>query len=171
MTPANPLRYCGCIERCMSKELLEILGAHDATEWWLKFLFWLSALLAPVMGIMGATVFFILVDFTTGVYAAYRCKEPIVARKMGNTLSKLLFYNLVVLTGFAFETFIVPKVPMMQIISGFIAITELRSIFENFNKIYGIDLMAFLKATIIKRKDISDAIEESKEKKDDKKSR
>jgi len=53
-------------------------------------------------------------------------------------------YNLVILASYLLETFIVNEIPFLKIIAGFIAITEIKSILENFNKIYGIDLFRAL---------------------------
>jgi len=46
---------------------------------------------------------------------------------------------LVVLSAFLLEKYTVKEVPFQRIIMGFIALTEIKSILENFNKIYGIN--------------------------------
>ncbi|MDH7447691.1 phage holin family protein [Aquimarina sp. 2201CG14-23] len=106
--------------------------------------FWLLTILSPVHGVMITMVFLILVDFITGSYASYKNKIPISSQRIGNTISKFFIYNLVILASFLLETFIVDEVPFLKIIAGFIAITEIKSILENFNKIYGVDLFKAL---------------------------
>ncbi|GAA0731116.1 phage holin family protein [Aquimarina litoralis] len=110
----------------------------------INILFWLLAILSPVNGVMMTMVFLILVDFITGSYASYKNKVPISSERISNTISKFFIYNLVILASFLLETFIVDEVPFLKIIAGFIAITEIKSILENFNKIYGIDLFKAL---------------------------
>ena len=58
---------------------------------------------------------------------------------MSLTVSKLLLYNLAILSGFLAETFLIPSVPFTKIISGFIAMTELKSISENVSAVTGVN--------------------------------
>lgn len=106
--------------------------------------FWLITLFTPVHGVMITIVFLIIVDFITGSYASYKLKIPISSQRIANTISKFFIYNLVVLASFLLEKFIVDDLPFLKIIAGFIAITEVKSILENFNKIYGTDLFKAL---------------------------
>jgi len=110
----------------------------------ISLLFWLFTILSPVNGVMITMVFLIIVDFITGLYASYKHKIPINSERIGNTISKFFIYNLVILASFLLEKFIVEEVPFLKIIAGFIAITEIKSILENFNKIYGVDLFKAL---------------------------
>ncbi|WP_299434384.1 phage holin family protein [uncultured Aquimarina sp.] len=119
--------------------------------------FWLLTILSPINGVMMTMVFLILVDFITGSYASYKRKIPISSERIGNTISKFFIYNLVILASFLLETFIVDEVPFLKIIAGFVAITEIKSILENFNKIYGIDLFKAL-VSLLKSGGLSDTI-------------
>ncbi len=110
-----------------------------------KALFWASAMLAPVQAIMWTMVFLIIVDFITGLTAAWKTKVPIQSKRMGSTLSKFLIYNLVILSAYFIELHVVKEVPWLKVVSGFIAVTELKSIAENFSKIYGINLWSHIK--------------------------
>ena len=84
-------------------------------------------------------VFLITVDFITGVYAAYKNKLTITSAKIEHTVSKFFIYNLVIISAYFLEKHIVNEVPFLKIIAGFIAVTEIKSILENFNKIYGVN--------------------------------
>lgn len=119
--------------------------------------FWLLTILSPINGVMMTMVFLILVDFITGSYASYKRKIPISSERISNTISKFFIYNLVILASFLLETFIVDEVPFLKIIAGFVAITEIKSILENFNKIYGIDLFKAL-VSLLKSGGLSDTI-------------
>lgn len=115
------------------------------------YLFWLFALIAPIASIMLTIGFLIIVDFITGAYASYKKKIPITSERIGNTISKFFIYNLVVLSAFLLEKYIVKEIPFQRIITGFIAIAEIKSILENFNKIYGINPFKAL-INLIKKK-------------------
>ncbi|KAA1245385.1 phage holin family protein [Aquimarina sp. RZ0] len=114
----------------------------------MNIIFWLLTILSPVNGVMLTMVFLIFVDFITGWYASYKNKLPISSLRISNTVSKFFIYNLVILASFLLEKFIVDEIPFLKIIAGFIAITEIKSILENFNKIYGIDLFKALIGTL-----------------------
>lgn len=115
------------------------------------------SIIAPLYGIFWALLVLIIADFMTGAYAAYKRSETIRSRKIGNTVSKIFFYSLVVLASNQIEVHIIMDVPWTKIASGFIALTELKSVFENFNKIYGIDIMKAARS-FFNRRDIIDAI-------------
>lgn len=118
------------------------------------FLFWLLALISPLYGVLTTMVLLIVVDFITGAYAALKLKAPIESKRIGHTISKFFIYNLVIISAYFLEKHIVNEVPFLKIIAGFIAITEIKSILENYNKIYGINpfkaLMNVMKQTGLK---------------------
>ncbi|WP_397364137.1 phage holin family protein [Olleya sp. R77988] len=119
-----------------------------------KYIFWLLTLLSPVNGVMVTMVFLIVVDFITGSYASLKNHVPIRSSRIGHTISKFFIYNLVILAAFFLEKHIVNEVPFLKIIAGFIAIAEIKSILENFNKIYGVNpfkaLINLIKQTPLK---------------------
>lgn len=98
--------------------------------------------------------FLIVTDFIIGAYASYKNKIPISSERIGNTISKFFIYNLVVLSAFLLEKYIVEEIPFQRIITGFIAIAEIKSILENFNKIYGINPFKVL-IKLIKKKSLA----------------
>lgn len=120
----------------------------------IKMLFWLFTLLSPVNAVMVTIVFLIVVDFITGAYASLKHQIPIRSSRIGHTISKFFIYNLVILAAFFLERHIVDEIPFLKIIAGFIAITEIKSILENYNKIYGVNpfkaLINFIKLTPLK---------------------
>ncbi|CAM1361966.1 phage holin family protein [Tenacibaculum xiamenense] len=103
------------------------------------FVFWLFALLSPLNGVLTTIMFLIMVDFITGAYASLKLQLPIKSEKIANTVSKFFIYNLVIISAHFLEKHIVNEVPFLKIIAGFIAITEIKSILENYNKIYGVN--------------------------------
>lgn len=124
----------------------------------IKSMFWLLTLLSPVNGVMITMVFLIIVDFITGSYASYKQHIPISSARIGHTISKFFIYNLVILAAFFLEQQIVNEVPFLKIIAGFIAITEIKSILENYNTIYGVNPFKAL-VNLIKNTPLKDTIE------------
>ncbi len=103
-------------------------------------IFWLLAILSPVYAVMGTIVFLIIVDFVTGVFVTYKKKKQLRTVHIVHATSKVVIYNLVVLSAFLLEQFIIDEVPFLKIISGFIAVFEIKSIMQNFDVIYGVNL-------------------------------
>ena len=56
---------------------------------------------------------------------------------MSNTIGKSFLYLIAIIAGFIAETFILQGIPLTKIISGFIALTELKSISENISEVTG----------------------------------
>lgn len=135
----------------MPQRLLNMLNSKEA--WFLPFLTGLASILAPLKEIVVAMLVLIVIDFVTGVYAAVKYRESVAPEKMINTVSKFFMYNFVILSGFLVERFILPEIPLVKVISGFISLTELNSIFRNFNRIYGIDLRAAIRQWVGRHKD------------------
>lgn len=137
----------------MPDKFLRILGAGSDSDFWLRIALWLTALMVPLYDLMGAIILLICIDFGTGIGASWKRKRAIRASMMVNTVSKFFFYFLVILAAHATEEKVLSALPMLQIVSGFIALTELKSIFENFNTIFGLNLWEYLKQ-ILNRKNI-----------------
>ena len=127
-------------------------------EKFIKLVFWLLTLMAPVNGIIITMVFLIVVDFITGSYASLKKQIPIRGTRIGHTISKFFIYNLVILAAYFLEEHIVNEVPFLKIIAGFIAIAEIKSILENYNEIYGINPFKAL-ANIMKLTPLKDTLD------------
>ena len=105
----------------------------------LKFFASILLILSPLAPIVISLGILIFIDFITGVYKSVKIKDTITSRKMSLTVSKLLLYNLAILSGFLCETFLIKEIPFTKIISGFIALTELKSISENVTAVTGVN--------------------------------
>ncbi|TDQ28608.1 MULTISPECIES: phage holin family protein [Tenacibaculum] len=133
------------------------------------FIFWLLALLSPLNGVLTTMMLLIVVDFITGAYASLKLQIPIKSERIGHTISKFFIYNLVIISAYFLEKHIVNEVPFLKIIAGFIAITEIKSILENYNKIYGVNPFKALH-TLLKQAGMQSTLEQTieKEKNNDK---
>jgi len=105
------------------------------------YLISLLAIFAPIKGILLVTGFLIAADLISGIIAAKKRGEAISSAGLRRTISKILVYNLAVISGFLVETYMISDLlPISKLISGVIAMVELKSILENLNSINGTDI-------------------------------
>lgn len=119
------------------KVLLSLLKSHYVM---------LIVFLAPIHPVMYTTVFIVMADLVVGIWAAIKRGETISSRKMSKSVSKVLLYNLALITSFVVEKYMLPELPLVRLASGFIAAVEVESFFENINTITGVNLWDAVKA-------------------------
>ena len=135
----------------------------------LKGKVWLFASLAvflPIKELMLTIGFLVGADLVVGVWKAIKTGQRIRSRRMSDTITKLLLYQLAIMSGFLIETFIISElIPVTKLIATVIAIIEFKSIIESIESVTGKDLWSKIK-TIIGRKseDITDAMTDGKDK-------
>lgn len=106
-----------------------------------SFLVSLVAVFTPVVPTLLTVGALIMIDFFVGIWRAYRLKETITSRKMGNTISKMFLYQAMVLSIFLLETFILTDIlPLTKIAAGLISIVEIKSIDESVEKVTGVGI-------------------------------
>lgn len=116
-----------------------------------SFLVSLVAIFSPVVPILLTVGFLITLDFFVGIYRAYKLKEKITSRKMGNTISKMFLYQAMILSIFLLETYIVTDIlPLTKIAAALIATVEIKSIDESIEKMTGVGIWKRM-VKIIKR--------------------
>lgn len=114
-------------------------------QWLLKFALFISIYFAPVVASMAAIGIFIIVDFITGIWVAKTKGEPITSKKMRDTVGKSIAYMIAILIAHIFEIHFAPAIPVMKLISLFIASAEIKSVYENLGAITGLDFWEFIK--------------------------
>lgn len=115
----------------------------------MKLKAYLSALLLSIIGIFSPVVplmltvgFLIAVDFIFAVYKAWRKKEQITSRKMYNSVPKIFIYNLMIISVFLLEKYIICSgIPLEKVAATAIGLVETKSIMESFKSLTGIDLL------------------------------
>lgn len=113
-------------------------------DWIVKTLLAVLALMAPIHPLLIASGVLILLDLVTGTIRAYKHKEKIKSSALRRTVTKMLVYNVAIITGFILETYLLPEVPATKLISSVIGLVEAKSILENLNEIYGDDIFKAL---------------------------
>jgi len=135
----------------------------------LKGKIWFLAGLAvflPIKELMLTIGFLVASDMVVGIWKALKLKQRIRSRRMSDTITKLLLYQIAIMSGFLIETFIISElIPITKLVATVIAVIEFKSIIESIESVTGKDLWSKLK-TIIGRKseDITDAMTDGKDK-------
>lgn len=107
-------------------------------EWSIKIGLTIIAALTPIHAIMITVGVLIFTDLFLGIYAAHKRNEPIKSSAMRRTISKILVYQTVIITGFLCETYLLKGfIPISQIAAAAIGLVEMTSILENANSING----------------------------------
>ena len=106
----------------------------------------LIAFITPIQCLIVGIGALIAFDTVTGVYKAYKTGVKITSVRFGHIISKLLLYNIAVISGYILQLMIgLDIVPLAKIISVAISLTELKSIAENVNAVTGIDIWIVVK--------------------------
>lgn len=114
----------------------------------LKYLAAILAYFAPLTSMIHVVLVFIAVDFLTGIYAAYRNKIKIESHKLRKTIEKFVLYTCSIIIGYMFQTEFAGWSNLAQIIAGFIAMTELISVYENITRITGLDILTKIRSLL-----------------------
>ena len=135
----------------------------------LKGKIWFLAGLAvflPIKELMLTIGFLVGADMVVGIWKALKLKQRIRSRRMSDTITKLLLYQIAIMSGFLIESFIIAElIPITKLVATVIAVIEFKSIIESIESVTGKDLWSKIK-TIIGRKseDITDAMTDGKNK-------
>lgn len=106
-----------------------------------KITFWVLAFTLPIQPIMWTVFALIAADFITGIISSIKLNgwRSIRSSRMGDTVIKLFLYELSLILSYVCELYILPYIPLVRIVAGFIALTELKSFAENVGKATGKD--------------------------------
>lgn len=114
----------------------------------INFLISVITVLAPLQESVLAIGFLIFTDLIMGLISSYRKNIPITSKRLKNTGVKLLVYNLLLISGFVAENYLVNWIPFIKISLTFLCLVEIKSIGENFTSITGLPFTKYLKDKI-----------------------
>lgn len=172
----NVLRYigrCGLYVDLIVYILVEGGGQNLFYPYTMNFAFlmktkiWLLAclsILLPIRELMLTVGFLVATDLIVGIWKAMKTGQKIRSRRMSDTITKLLLYQVAIISGFLIEHYIITDmIPVSKLISTVIAIIEFKSIIESIEAVTGKSLWDKIK-TIVGRKseDVMDAMMDSK---------
>ena len=105
----------------------------------------LVAIFAPAKAMLATALLFIVLDLITGVWAAKKRGDAITSQGLKRTVIKIMIYELAIALAFLCEIYLMGDyMPIAKIVSSFVGITELKSIYENLNEIGGGNLLSNL---------------------------
>lgn len=135
----------------------------------LKGKVWFLAVLTvflPIKELMLTIGFLVGADMVVGIWKALKTGQRIRSRRMSDTITKLMLYQLAIMSGFLIETFIISELlPITKLVATVIAIIEFKSIIESIEAVTGKDLWSKLKLIIgRKSEDLTDAMTDGKDK-------
>jgi phage-related holin len=101
------------------------------------------SIFAPVQPMLYAALSLVMVDLFTGLLAARRRKEKITSQGLKRTVIKLLVYEFAIVLAYITERYLTQGIlPIANIMSSFVGVTELKSVLENVNEISGGSLLS-----------------------------
>jgi len=107
------------------------------------------AVFTPVLPLLLTTGFLIIADFLFGIYRAFKKGEVITSRKMGNTISKIVLYNLAILSVYFLDHYVIKSgLNLEKIAAGLIGIVEIKSLDESFKTLFGWSIWDKLKVIL-----------------------
>jgi phage-related holin len=94
------------------------------------------AFFVPIQGVLFGVLFLVACDLVSGVIAAKKKREKITSSKMSRSISKLLVYMVTIIITEVINQFMLfgTDVPLANLVTSYIALTELKSILENLDK-------------------------------------
>lgn len=130
------------------------------------------AFLLPIQALIVLVCLMIVLDTITGLWKAKKTKEKITSRKLSRVISKMVLYQVALITFFILDKFIFGEligaftsIPFLltKVVAVFFVGVELISINENINSIYGVNLFKSFKKMLVRakdiRKDVDDIVE------------
>jgi len=129
----------------------------------MKTKIWLLASLSvflPIKELMLTIGFLVFADLVVGLWKAMKLKQRIRSRRMSDTVTKLLLYQLAIISSFLIEKYVITEMlPIAKLVGTVIAIIEFKSIIESIEAVTKQDIWSRIK-TLIGRKsdDLVDAM-------------
>jgi hypothetical protein len=134
----------------------------------------IAAFLLPIQSLIILVGMMIFLDTATGIWKAKKANEPITSHKLSRVISKMLLYQVSIISFFALEKFLLMDFVILftsinlfltKVVAIFFCGIEALSINENIKSIYGVNLFQTFKKMLFRVKDFKDDIEEFGEKK------
>lgn len=121
-------------------------------EWIFGFI---VVFLMPQLTAFVAVGCLILFDFFTGIWASVKLEgwASIQSRRMKDTVTKFVMYNVLIITCMITESYLITRIPFIEVGLGIIATVEAKSIFENIEKVLDIKIIRAFKDVLHKGKE------------------
>lgn len=94
----------------------------------------------PIFPAMIAAGALIGIDTLTGIMKSKKKGMPITSRKLSAVLTKMLLYQVLIISAHLSEVYMVAELPFVKLVLGAIALVEFKSILENASSYLGKDV-------------------------------
>jgi hypothetical protein len=89
-----------------------------------------------------------------GIWKAIKLGMKIRSRRMSDSITKMLLYQLAIVSGFLIETYIIDQlIPITKLIATVVAVIEFKSIVESIEAVTGKDLWGKIKTLVGRKND------------------
>lgn len=109
-----------------------------------------AGFIMPIYSLFLATGFLVIMDLISGIYAARKRGEIFSSKKLGKTVTKMIWYYMAILLGYVMQVEFIDDIPVAKITAGIIASVEFTSNLENIHWITGIDFTRVIRDFINK---------------------
>jgi len=132
-----------------SKEIVRYNVEKFVTEdYWIGVIFtmfsWISSFIMSVATFLSFTLVIVLVDLYTGRMAAKHRGEAIESSGYRQSVKKYVLYMIGILISELFIRVFSLPIPLTYMVAGVVALTEIKSIFENIETVTGVDLWGYV---------------------------
>ena len=127
------------------------------------------SLFAPILGLLISVAVAIILDTILGIYKSIKLKIPITSRKLSNVISKLVLYQVALLSVYGIDRLLLDEFMKLhfqieyiptKIVALILIFVEVTSIKENFEEAFEINIFKKLKFFLKRTKEIKNDIEE-----------
>lgn len=138
-----------------SKEIVRYNVEKFVTEeYWIGVAFtmlsWIASYIISVAAFLSFTLVIVLVDLYSGRLAAKHRGEAIISKHYRNTVRKYILYMLGILIAELFVRVFQLPIPLTYMVAGVVALTEIKSIFENIETVTGVNLWGYVGGILTK---------------------
>jgi len=113
---------------------------------------WVIAFFSPVQSFVFATGLFVICDMVTGIIAAKKRGERMESKKLFRSIAKFLVYGVAIIVAHTINFLYLPNFPAVQLIAGFIAFIEVKSIDENISEVTGYSILGVIVSKLKSKK-------------------
>jgi hypothetical protein len=109
------------------------------------------SILTPIKPLLLVVGFLVISDFIFGISRSIKLYgfESIKSNKMSHTISKILLYNLTIISVYLLETYIIQTgLPLAKLAAGLISLAEIKSLDESFQSLFGWSMWSKLQKLI-----------------------
>lgn len=129
----------------------------------------IGAFLLPIKPLILLVIMMIVLDTITGIWKAKKIGDPITSRKLSRVISKMILYQVGLITFFVLEKFLLGEFVLIftdipffltKIIAIFFCSIEVMSLNENVKAVYGLNFFQLFKQVLSRVKEVKDEINE-----------